>query len=93
MNKQATPKITVTKQIHDGWKENSKLIEIGLKPLFHKWQYTYESSKGKVSLIQFYPRMYGKYCWEIYGYEKIFSDVKRFKTKKEAVARIKAVLL
>lgn len=64
---------------------------------FGKYQYFYSSNVGDISLIKLLD--YGVYgigggdIWEIYSNDKIFRDVERFKTKKEAVKRIKRLLL
>ena len=34
--------------------------------------------------------MYGKYVWELYGYK--LDDVKRFRTKREALQVVKRLL-
>jgi hypothetical protein len=63
---------------------------------FGKWQYIYESEKGMISLIKLlnYDFMTGKDVWEIYelSANKLFEDVKRFRTKKEAEKRIRELL-
>ena len=83
------------KIIHKGWLENEKLISVGVKPVFEKWQYIYSENDKKISLIQFTSRMYGEYCWEICQVDRktqLFEDVERFKSKEEAEKRINELL-
>lgn len=69
--------VTIEKRIHKGWEEWDKLPQkikkqIGRKnSIFGKWQYLYESPKGRISLvklevgaIQLYTMMW-EYAWLI----------------------------
>lgn len=79
----------VTKKTH-----YSQLYNGGLKSMFGKYQYIYESDKGQISLLKLinYFRD-GHDLWEIYCLEgDLFDDVERFNTKKEAEERIKDLL-
>jgi hypothetical protein len=95
------------KRIHQGWVEQKKVKQFykdlkkktGFIPseMFGKWQYLYRSEKGEISLIRinittFEKNRPRKWVWEMWSDEKLFSDVQRFKTKKEAEKRIKEYL-
>ena len=56
-----------------------------------KYQYTYSSKYGKISLIKL-KDTFG--CdWEMYCLEgNLFRDIEKFKTKREAVIKIKELL-
>jgi hypothetical protein len=104
-------KIKTTKRIHVGWKEWQELLKsksenIGIKAmiknhpkgLFGKWQYIYESKRGKISLIELpnYDFVTGEDVWEILELSKNhllpYDDVKRFSTKKQAEKMIRGLL-
>ena len=100
------PKIKVTKMIHPMWENHQdalkkipeyKKLMVKSYPMgiIGKWKVDYESKKGKISLINF-PQdfKHKKLVWEIYAYEneKLFSDVERFDSKKEAEKRIEELL-
>lgn len=96
-------KIIVTRRIHQGWEEwqktdlkNSpywkKLRKIRPNGYFGKYQYIYESPKGQIDLIFLYGDLRKENIWEIYSDETLFPDVQRFRTKKDAEARIKYYL-
>jgi len=68
-----------------------------------KFKYDFESKKGKISMIEIIQRQLkegmkdgieSSWIWEIYANEnpKLFTDVIRFKTKKEAEKAIKKYL-
>ena len=61
---------------------------------FGKYQYTYESPKGKISMIQLATYVPKGWVWEIHAFEnkKLFTDCLRFETKKEAEKRIEELL-
>ncbi|MBE3128964.1 MAG: hypothetical protein IMZ60_04720 [Actinobacteria bacterium] len=91
------------KRVHEGWIEQKKMQKIYKKKtgfissLFGKWQYVYKSEKGRISLIRISISDYEKmekrrWVWEIWSQEKLFPDVRRFKTKKEAEKVIKEYL-
>ena len=83
-------KIKVERRVHNGYKE----LENSPYKIFGKYQYIYTSDKGEISLIKLvnYFRD-GKDLWEIYCLEgKLFEDVERFDTKKEAVVKTKKYL-
>jgi hypothetical protein len=102
-----TNKIIITKKTHPGWIEWNKMIrnkkipeEIKIKykllqPLcwFGRFQYFYSMNENTISLISINEILYPwKKYWEIYSFdEKLFEDVKRFKTKKEAEVEIKKI--
>jgi hypothetical protein len=80
--------IAIEKRIHPRYKEFLKAKEMGdpIPQLFGKTQYFYRSEKGEISLIKLINYFGdGKDFWEIYCREgKLFRDVERFATKKEA---------
>jgi len=86
----------VTRRIHSGYKEMENALKIkpnlGIEPIFEKYQYLYTEGKNTISLVQFTKRMYGKNCWEIYqvkGKDQLFEDVERYPSKEKAENRIK----
>jgi len=89
----------VVKRIHSGYIEMENAVKIkpniGIKPIFEKYQYLYTSGKNTISLVQFTKRMYGTRCWEIYqvkGKEQLFEDVERYTSKTKAEKRIKELI-
>lgn len=97
--------IKVTKRVHNGWIEWEKIRsnpefqkQFPAHPngMFGKWQYIYSSDKGEISLVQLlnYSFDNNEDVWEIYelSANKLFEDVKRFRTKKQAEKRIKELL-
>lgn len=89
-------KITTKRRIHPGYNEflEARKKGIEIRQMFGKYQYLYESDKGRISLISLpnYLRL-DEILWEIYCLDgNLFEDVERFKTKKEAVKRIKELL-
>jgi hypothetical protein len=95
------------KRIHPGWREQKKIKKFykdlkkktGFIPsnIFGKWQYLYHSEKGDISLIKinittFNKRKPYRGVWEMWSNEKIFQDVIRFETKKQAEKKIKEYL-
>jgi len=59
-------------------------------------QYIFSSKKGEISLVHFlkrYPSIYDWAFWEIYSLKgNLFSDVERYRTKKQAEKRIRKLL-
>ena len=90
--------IKVKKSIHKGYEEFLRANKEGYKirQLFGKWHYIFSSEKGEISLVLLkdYGFKYGEDLWEIYelSNNKLFEDVERFKTKKEAEKRIRKLL-
>jgi len=87
----------VTKRIHPGWEEMEearKATNYDFKSVFGKYQYIYESEKGKISLISLPDYIVkGKKLWEIYCLKgNLFEDVERFDSKKKAEKQIKKYL-
>ena len=88
----------IIKQIHPIHLEYKKAKKEGrkLSELMGKYQYIYSSEKGQISLVFFkdYFRQ-GDNFWEIYCIDnsKLFKDVERFDTKKEAEKAIKKYLI
>jgi len=95
------------KREHQGWTEQKKLKKFykklknktGFEPsqMFGRWQYLYRSTKGDISLIRinitsFEKNKPRKWVWEMWSNEKLFQDVIRFKTKKEAEKAIRGYL-
>lgn len=86
----------VIKRTHQGYKEFEKAKKQGIEVpmLFDKYQYIYKSEKGEISLVllkNYFKK--GENFWEIYCLEgKLFQDVERFGTKKEAEKQIKKYL-
>ena len=94
-------------RIHPGWKEQKKLKgfykkvnkDTGFIPsqMFGKWQYIYTSEKGEISLIRINITSFEKdnprtWVWEMWSNEKLFDDVQRYDTKKEAEKVIREYL-
>jgi len=70
-------------------KAYAELEKSGYDSFIGKYHYFYSSPKGEISLIQ----LTREPAWEIYSLKgKLFQDVERFKTKKEAENRIKDLL-
>jgi len=92
--------IKLNRIIHKGWTEYQEVLKqnpkFELRCLFGKYQYIYESDKGMISLVLL--KNYGfkdkKDVWEIYelSANKLFDDVERFRTKTQALKRIKELL-
>ena len=88
------------KKEHPLWKIEERLKEVNpLLSRFRQWQYYFESKKGKISMIHFLKHSFSSkpdsdWIWEIYAYEnpKLFTDIIRFKTKKQAEKAIKKYL-
>ena len=80
------------------WKTEQLLAKRGKIPKVFvsmgKYQYTYTSPKGKISMIQLATPYTKGWEWEIHAFEnkKLFADCLRFKTKKEAEKRIEELL-
>lgn len=81
----------IEKRIHNGyaeWEKTPSTWKIINKSMFGKYQYICSSKKGRVSIISFSDRITdGKWKWEMYGFENMFSDVERFNTLDEAKAK------
>lgn len=91
-----TPNISIGRRIHPIWKEWSELLVKQLhyrESIIGKYQYIYESKKGRISLIEL-PNYFrdGIDYWEICGAMTPDGDVERFDTKQEAEVRIKELL-
>lgn len=91
-------KMKVERRIHNGWKEFEDLPEKTKKKisfakgLFGKYQYIYSLPARSISLIYIQNYM-GKMNWEIYCLEgNLFEYTETFRTKKEAVKRVKELL-
>ncbi len=89
----------IEKKIYIAWQEVQSMDEETKKQLplttkmFGKYQYICTSNKGKISLIYIRAEFSRPKIWEIYSLDgNLFSDVERFKTKKEAMVRIKEYL-
>jgi len=85
----------ITKRIHPAYLEFEKAKTHGLNVdnIFGKYQYIYESEKGKISLIYLPNYFPNESFWEIFSIKgNLFEDVERFDTKKEAEKRIKELL-
>lgn len=87
-------KIKVERKINKGWIEWNKINELKeIKSFFGKYQYIYSSVKGEISLIYLDIGLNYNYMWEIYCVEgELIEYLERFKTKKDAVVRIKELL-
>ena len=87
----------VTKRIHHIWREYEYFkdkIPVPYDPIIGKYQYIYESQKGKISLVEL-PDYFrnGITLWEIYSLKgQLFSDIERYTSKEEAEKRIKELL-
>lgn len=86
------------KRVHHGFQEfedaRKKHPTFDVPAIFEKWQYIYSQDDIQFSLVQFTPRMYDKYCWEIYQLKgkSLLDDVERFTSKDEAEAKINTLL-
>lgn len=78
--------ITVKREIHPIYKDRITASCGGIG----KWHYIYTNGNKRLSLIKLIGYMYGKYVWELYGYK--LDDVKRFRTKREALQVVKRLL-
>ena len=84
----------VERRIHQIYKETKDIPNF--RQLVGKYQYIYTSPKGRISLVYFpnYLRI-GDNFWEAYQLEgnvTMIEDVERFRTNKEAMARISVYL-
>ena len=88
--------INESRGIHSLWIE-PKLRKkyTSFTPLIGKTQYFFTSDKGKISMIKLGGTLYKeKPKWEIYCIDgKLFEDIMRFKTQKEARKKIKELLI
>ena len=93
----------VQRLIHAGWKEWDEMpISFKKKSMFgvggwaKKYQYIYSSSKKRISLVRLkvggLKRVF--WMWEIMEIinNKPHGEVERFRTKKQAIKRIKEIL-
>ncbi len=86
-------KVEVSRRQHpiwDNWFRIKEKLPYYDRPLVGRWQYIYESEKGKISLIEL-PNYFhdGVTLWEIYCLEgDVFEDIERFGSKEEAEKRI-----
>jgi hypothetical protein len=89
--------IRIKRRIHKGWEEfeKAKTKIPTLSNHFGKYQYIYSSDKGEISLV-FLPNYFrdGVNFWEIccLSGPKLFIDVERFYSKKQAEKRIRRLL-
>ena len=87
----------ITKKIHQGYKSfiKAKANGLDIQNIFGKYQYVYENELGGISLVEFKNYFHkGDNFWEIYCFKgKLFEDVERFDTKKEAEKQIKKYLI
>jgi len=89
--------LKIEKRIHKGWQEYEDKIKgkVDIEPMFKKWQYLLSKDGITISMVEFTPRMYGEFSWEIYqieGKPQLFEDVERFMSKEKAEERIKELL-
>jgi len=93
------------KIIHRGWEEWQKIPQDikksmqGLTPegYFGKWQYFFYSEEDiskKISMVELYDSFDKKWYWEIFAFdnEELFIDVRKFKTKAQAIKKVKNYL-
>jgi hypothetical protein len=83
------------KRIHRGWQEYQDKILPRFPEMdcvFGKYQYIFTSEKGEVSCVELPNFMGDGYDWEIWSNEKLFKDVQRFKTFKEAKEKARKYL-
>lgn len=94
--------IKVTKRVHPSYIEtktmNKKMGLVNARHVRHfegKYQYIFESNKGKISMIELMNAFYAEtnQIWEIYCLEgDLFEDIERFPTRREAKKRIMELL-
>lgn len=92
----------VKRRIHNGWeawqnipKEIKERFTFMKKCFFGKYQYIYSNEDVEISLVYLEVGfMKQEMMWEIFQLrgKTLFEDVERFRTKKEAVIRIKELL-
>ena len=87
----------VEKVINELWTEYLTIKEMEelkhIKCPIDKPQLIYSSDKGKISLVHFLGYFNQSPFWEIYCLEgNLFDGVERFKTKSQAIKRIKQLL-
>ena len=90
-------KVQVTKKQHhiwDSWFAMKEKLPYYDQPLVGRWQWIYESEKGKISLIEL-PNYFrdGATLWETYSLEgDLFEEIERFGSQEEAEKRIYEIL-
>lgn len=95
--------VKIKKLIHKGWEEWNTIQEaiknklsFGKEGWAGKYQYIFSSDKGEVSLVKLKVNGFSKpfWTWEIMelSSNNLFEDVERFRTKKQAIKRIKEIL-
>ncbi len=88
--------VEIEKRIHIAYEECLMAKKRGIKipVLVGKYQYIYKTKNGEISLVKFTKYMKIDGFWEIYELSDnyLFEDTERFKTKTEAVKRIKELL-
>lgn len=92
------------RRIHEGFTEWEKAIKkygktypnskLPIRQYFGKYQWIFTQGKHKISLVCLDEKPLRKkpnWIWEIYAYEdkELFTDIIKFKTKKEAMDYIK----
>ena len=84
----------VKKKIHYIWNEIQKTKPKFKHKIIGKYQYLFSSKKGKISLIKIYGTyQINKGIWEIYCLKgNLFDDILRFKSKENAIKKIKDFL-
>lgn len=91
-------KVKVVRKINAMWKACQKMPKDfkdrypkSIMEPIGKWQYFYSSPLGEISMIELQDDLMG-YKWEIYSYDILFKDVMRFRTKFNAIKKIKEIL-
>jgi len=86
--------IRVEKRIHHTWQllEDASRSSPYIKQEFGKYNYLYSKGKNAISLTELVDAFHVSAPWEMYqvkGEPKLFKGVERFKSKDEAIIRIK----
>jgi hypothetical protein len=96
--------VKVKKEVHPIWKSceylkrtNKEYAKRSRKYnifIVGKYVYRFSSKKGEISMITIPNDLYKKRIWEIYAGDnkKLFEDVERYNTKKQAEKRVMSLL-
>jgi len=87
----------IHKRLHPIWKEYEKIktSHPNFEHIIGKYQYLCSNKRQTISLIELSGMFYGDFRWEIYqidGTPELLDDIERYKTKKDAIKRIKELL-
>jgi len=98
---------TTERKIHNGYQEyenakkkylHKRLEKMPFKLMFGKYQYIFTKGDLQISLVKLndspLSNKKDKWYWEMFAFEdkRLFTDVKKFLTKKNAMEEIKRIL-